>query len=864
MPNEMNSKNNMNTTRIDDKDLLDSKGRECQPRYPFAEAPDVMNPIEKIYTRGQSANISNATSTTIDVTSQILRGSKKLAGSIIKVLIKILWPKGTQQEWENFMDAVEQLIHEKLDTYARNKATADLEGLQRVLSEYIDKLTIYTDDPNAAHAQSLRTQVITTDNLFEYSMPSFAIRDYEMQLLTVYAQAANLHLAFLEDIVRFGDEWGFTPAEIADFHKSMKERTDEYTNHCVSKYNKGLEKAKLLTADLCNHSTYPWTRYNQGWRKEETPNCSLQQIDSCEQPLNESDEQGTPYMGPERRSIDEYQKLENWNLYNAYRRDVTLMVLDIVSLWPTYDPKLYPTSYGVTSELTRELYTDIRGTTYRSDESQNSLDAIEGRMIPQPSLFRWLFGISIKMNQFIGTGGSDDWTSGNLMLGMRIMWRKTLTEQWEGLYFGGGGNLYINLNPLDYAEGITHVNTRQWFEPRWFEFYSGGYDTELKFQNKCGTIEEKSPFWAAGPYNYIYQPGVRTSQIPEHRLSWMTYEPVRENAPFVYPQYKQLGAVALGWTSNSVDQKNAIDLDKITSLPAVKGNEIRGPGSVVRGPGSTGGNLVLLNPTGEVSITVSQPILNKPGAGYYHVRIRYAAIANGKLNVKRSVNSSTQESVTYDYKQTTARDLTYSSFQYLEVYDFNPVTTASQFEVLLTNESGGPIYIDKIEFIPFQGTTGPEAPGIPADIYYTISPAIDENYYTIGGSTIWLSLKESFSNPPRDGQWRFVYDTNKKAYQIGTQLNEDPAGGLFAVLTSTEPNNNLTMYPNLSLDQQYWFVKDAGDGYVTLENYGYPGYVVNVPRVYQGAILTLSPFIGSMNHKFKLTKLSTNDEVILG
>ncbi|MGH0945759.1 insecticidal delta-endotoxin Cry8Ea1 family protein, partial [Bacillus mycoides] len=290
-------------------EIMNNDGGCYSPRYPLANAPgsalqnmnyqDVMNScMGKAYNIGEQ-NVKSAVNTTTDIFLQILNLSfpgLSVAGGIIQSIFGLLWPTDTQAVWDTFMNAVENLIDQKLDNYARNTAIAKLQGLHNTLREYNDRLAIYTDDPSETHAQNLRTQVLITDNLFELSMPEFAVRDYETQLLTVYAQAANLHLAFLRDIVKFGAEWGFTPKEIEDFHRGMKERTVEYTNHCVNTYNKGLEKAKTLAANPCDLNTYPWTRYNQGWREEEKPNCTLQQINSCDQQLNEFHEQGNPYM----------------------------------------------------------------------------------------------------------------------------------------------------------------------------------------------------------------------------------------------------------------------------------------------------------------------------------------------------------------------------------------------------------------------------------------------------------------------------------------------------------------------------------------------------------------------------------------
>ncbi|WP_277997449.1 insecticidal delta-endotoxin, partial [Bacillus cereus] len=55
------------------------------------------------------------------------------------------------------------------------------------------------------------------------------------------------------------------------------------------------------------------------------------------------------------------------------------MVLDLVSVWPTYNTKEYP--LPVKAQLTREIYTDLRGC-YAAD-----LDSTEVQVVRPPHLF---------------------------------------------------------------------------------------------------------------------------------------------------------------------------------------------------------------------------------------------------------------------------------------------------------------------------------------------------------------------------------------------------------------------------------------------------------------------------------------------
>lgn len=149
--------------------------------------------------------------------------------------------------------------------------------------------------------------------------------------------------------MQFGAQWGMDPATIETNYGVLLERQNEYSNHCVNTYNSGLEQSRNLQSDLSNYDQYPWTRDNQS------------------------------AYSMFRDAKGEYRGTENWNLYNRFRKEMTLMALDITSFWSLYNPYYYP--FPVKTELTRELFTDIRRTTWRKDNNINTIDGIEARMM---------------------------------------------------------------------------------------------------------------------------------------------------------------------------------------------------------------------------------------------------------------------------------------------------------------------------------------------------------------------------------------------------------------------------------------------------------------------------------------------------
>ncbi|PEA06297.1 insecticidal delta-endotoxin Cry8Ea1 family protein, partial [Bacillus cereus] len=776
----MNSNDNKNEFQI-----MDNGHTGYQPRYPLTQVPGSelrnMNykdwlarfPYDNAFIPAENLSIRDAIITSTNIISYLLSiplPGFGVAAGILGALLGWLWPTNTEAIWEAFMDAVETLINQKIEKYARSKAISELRGIHGVLELYQDAVSNLQKDPqNEKLKEVVRIQYQIANSIIVDALPSFRVPGYEVPLLTAYTEAANLHLLLLRDGITFGASWGMDTVTISTQQIYLEKLTRVYTDNCVSTYNVGLEKAKTLVADLCDLNTYPWTRYNQGFREEEKPNCSLQQINRCDQQLNAFHVQGNPYMASFRWAPGEYQKLENWNLYNAFRRDMTIMVLDLVALWPTYNPTQYLLPVKV--ELTREIYTDIRGTTYRSDESQNTLSAIEKRMIPTPSLFRWLSSFTFHLRNVQG-----DWTAGQIATGLQQTVQTTLGPPQFISLIGTQGTSTTTLAPLDYLDGITWIDTQQWFEPRWFQFWSGGYNTDWKLQRILGSIDEKNPFWAEGPRWRVYSPSARANEIPEHRLSWITYEPIRSNSPFGWTEYKQLGALALGWTHQSVDPENRIVSDRITQIPAVKGYLVDHGATVVKGPGSTGGDLVRLpaynNQGTQLRIKVKPSERAKGRA--YKVRIRYASEANANLFVGKYVDAVNRfyETGNYAVSRTFSGSMIYDSFRYLDTFSFS--ANENEFKIELRCNSGGPIYIDKIECIPL--TPQPES----IKGTYQIITALNNS-----------SVVDMDQSPPPPNQsspqnvrlwenanatnqkWNFVYDASKAAYQIQNSANQE-------------------------------------------------------------------------------------------
>nr|BAD35163.1 cancer cell-killing Cry protein [Bacillus thuringiensis] len=819
-------------------EVLNSGKGYCQPRYPFAQAPgsELQNMGYKEWMNmctsgdptvlggGYSADVKDAVITSINIASYLLSVPFPPAGvaaGILGALLGLLWPTNTQAVWEAFMNTVEALINQKLDEYARSKAISELNGLKNVLELYQDAADDWNENPgDLRNKNRVLTEFRNVNGHFENSMPSFAVRNFEVNLLPVYAEAANLHLLLLRDAVKFGEGWGMSTdpgAERDDMYRRLRSRTEIYTDHCVNTYNQGLQQAKSLQANVSDYSRYPWTQYNQSG--------------------------GFSY----REAKGEYRGTENWNLYNAFRRDMTILVLDIIAQFPTYDPGLY--SRPVKSELTREVYTDIRGTTWRSDANLNTIDAIENRMVGsrQLQLFTWLTEMKFYIRN---TGSITSYTHGDLMVGLEKKIRKTNdNDQW--LPLEGQNTSYTRIDRPGIELGKNYwyyARTQQWFETRLLQLW---VNTDVLSLN-AGTVGNE--FWARDvpDYRNIYARSTRNHFIENHRLSWIKFEPVRDNCPFAWPGYKQLSALLFGWTHNSVDPFNTIASDRITQIPAVKGYLVDNGATVVRGPGNTGGDLVRLPAYNQqwTQLRVKVRPSTTARTRGYNVRIRYASEGNANLFVGKYVDTANRfyETGNYAVNQTFSGSMTYNSFKYLDAIGF--AANEEEFRIELRCNSGGPIYIDKIEFIPVNPIPEP-----PEGIYQIVtalnnSSVVTSEEFCMGiGLTTRCGVNLWSNNGNTLQKWRFVYNGDQNAFQIKSTPNED------LVLSGSNSGTSVTAETNQNRPNQHWLIEEAGNGYVYLRSKGNPNLVLDVAgtSTANGTNIILWNYNGSTNQKFKLS-----------
>ncbi|MED2035512.1 insecticidal delta-endotoxin Cry8Ea1 family protein [Bacillus thuringiensis] len=563
--------------------------------------------------------------------------------SLYSFILGELWPKGKSQ-WEIFMEHVEEIINQKISTYARSKALTDLKGLGDALAVYHESLESWVGNRNNTRARSVvKSQYIALELMFVQKLPSFAVSGEEVTLLPIYAQAANLHLLLLRDASIFGKEWGLSSSEISTFYNRQVERAGDYSDHCVKWYSTGLNNLRGTNA-------------------------------------------------------------ESWVRYNQFRRDMTLMVLDLVALFPSYDTQMYPIK--TTAQLTREVYTDAIGTIHPHpsftsttwyNNNAPSFSAIEAAVVRNPHLLDFLEQVTIYsllsrwsntqyMNMWGGhklefrtiggtlntsTQGSTNTAINPVTLPFtsRDVYR---TESLAGL------NLFLT-QPVN---GVPRVDFHWKFVTHPIasdNFYYPGYagiGTQLQ------DSENELPSEATGQPNY---------ESYSHRLSHIGLISASHVKALVY-----------SWTHRSADRTNTIEPNSITQIPLVKAFNLSSGAAVVRGPGFTGGDILRRTNTGTFGdIRVN---INPPFAQRYRVRIRYASTTD--LQFHTSINGKAINQGNFSATMNRGEDLDYKTFRtvgFTTPFSFSDVQ--STFTIGAWNfSSGNEVYIDRIEFVPVEVT----------------------------------------------------------------------------------------------------------------------------------------------------------------
>jgi hypothetical protein len=218
-------------------------------------------------------------------------------GGILSTLVSIFWPK-SDDVWSQMKGQVEQLVKQEISELVYADVQDDLNGLKDDLADYTAALS--TNDSSWIEAKWS-----VADGTFDDALPHFQAKGYELLLLPLFTQFANLNFSLLRDGIVSGEAWGWNSKVVDQLSSKLEQRIADFTTYANNVYAAGYAKASL---------TFP-------------------NFHECQ-----------PFLDT-----------------NAYVRQMTLTVLDFVNLWP-YFGKANDPAHPVEIHLSREIYSDPCGT----------------------------------------------------------------------------------------------------------------------------------------------------------------------------------------------------------------------------------------------------------------------------------------------------------------------------------------------------------------------------------------------------------------------------------------------------------------------------------------------------------------------
>ncbi|MEH7219915.1 insecticidal delta-endotoxin Cry8Ea1 family protein, partial [Bacillus toyonensis] len=690
----MNQNYNNNEYEIKDTDTMG-----YQSRYPLANTPGAelqqMNYKEWMdrCTNGESIDVFGDTAGAVRNTLiigtgvawallgliPVVGGPASAIAGLFNVLLPYWWPEqagppGTPQAqytWKQLMAGAEDITNKKIQESAKSYATAQWQRVQTYQADFTQARCDWIQDRNNEIKKSrLQDAFDDFNDELQGSMPFFRVQGFEVQMLSMYAQAANMHLLLLRDVVQNGLSWGFLQSEVDRYYlnpqgnQGLLQLLGTYTNYCIDWYNKGLQE-QYATGD--------------------------------------------------------------WNKFNNFRTTMTIAVLDTVSVWPTFDPRQY--ALPTKSQLTRMVYTPRVGDTARSYRPSQPINAQENSIVSIPRLFAWLReveastpretpGSSYSMiwykQTFQNTLGGSQWSISKGTTSADDV-RTMLTipsPQFQDDVLKIKNRFYNYLGPFDdytvdkWTFSLTHSADQNFEMNPYASDITRLYGLPCRGQDSgiCEPCDEEHPCINEPPNTTM---PCEDKQLYSHRLSYIG---AGENT---YSK-NNLTYFGYGWTHVSADAHNLVDVKKITQIPAVKGSSISGDARVIKGSGSTGGDLIKLSTGGSVTVKVTMPISVSKQTQWYQIRMRYA---NDETNLLRLVVKSDFEewSRVQQLPGTyLGEELIFQSFAYRNLVD-GIATYEEKYILELTLENlGNPndidintnLLIDKIEFIPIEGSVG--------------------------------------------------------------------------------------------------------------------------------------------------------------
>ncbi|MGF1438748.1 insecticidal delta-endotoxin Cry8Ea1 family protein [Bacillus thuringiensis] len=481
-----------------------------------------------------------------------------------------------------------------------------------------------------------------TNQAFIESMPSFSLGGYDIITLSLYTNAALLHLTLLRQGVLNADAWGLSRVDGELYRNLLKTRINQYINHCQTTYQSGLKKLKD------NKSTNAWF------------------------------------------------------LFSDYRREYTISVLNIVATFSYFNLDQYASKYTMKTQITEKIHIPSRSdfTWILPPEVADT----DKKLIPELDLLKVLTQIQhytttlpsyipeYKMlgkivNHYTYTGGAvaNSLVANGLVNSTTKLDGTALVSKFSMI----SKCIYRHmLDPGSYpVYGINKLQfdyTGQSGPP--FIYESGGAPTNTaQF-----TVPPPQP-----PRPPSSPPSVEVAA--QYVLSdFTTCAPVNNKEDLLYNYSWVLENV---YSDNNVIQGG----NYITQIPAVKGNTLENGATVREGPGHTGGSLVELGPHISINpprVEIKCQVATEAADKILYMRIRYASDSTMSTNLNFIIGGEVRNNVACPGTDADLKkiDIPYNKFNTIE-FAINPKRFGSMdVSIAKASNINGIFLIDKIEF----------------------------------------------------------------------------------------------------------------------------------------------------------------------
>lgn len=547
---------------------------------------------------------------------------------------------------------IESLIKQHLTTNVINQAQAQLDGLERNIREYERALNRWKENPNAETISGVVTYYRALNTHFNTTLAAFKQQNMDVVLLPMYAQAACCHLLFLREASIYGSEWrlqmnaenrGMDPSEVEYYYEQQLKYTREHTDYCVDTYKKGLNQLRV----------------NNG-------------------------------------------AVDRWIEFNQLRRSLTISVLDLLPLFPTFCLKEYPT--GIMSQLTREVYTDPhlnldprnRGTGLQFSHLESSLRP--------PHLSDFLLWVDVYTAEYPSQRGR--------YWGGHVIWSSVA----GGLYpsserVGFGNENYVEqvttFAPI-FNGDLIQVNQNHFYNERRYHGSNTNPGRTFSYRGISGVS-----FLYGDGSRSVYrenanQNGDSLHQLPPANINDVTgtFTHKVSNIRFVRSpdgsmntsNYTRIPLFA--WVHSSLTTENAISENVITQIPIAKMNHLEIGATMIENPGFCGGDIVRRDTNGmfgkfSVFIHPDVKIL------HYRIRIRYASTGNIQFIVNLGGNENRGNFAKTMNRGESLSQGKFITRSYTTAYEVAAGIITKTLQINVSNLSqGDSVYIDKVEIVP--------------------------------------------------------------------------------------------------------------------------------------------------------------------